>query len=130
MTKSANEVIATWPEWKRELAGHKESKNMTKALSESILEQFRAAMIDRGMNQTDVAIKSGVSQASVSFLMNGTRNLTLKTIERLATAIGGTVEIKFIRSKTEIELLREENERLKKQLSAKRYVENGTLNKK
>lgn len=54
----------------------------------------------------------------------------LESRERLAEAIGGEIDIKFIPMKSELELLREENEWLRKQLSAKRYVENGTLNKR
>lgn len=92
---------------------------MTKTLSESVAEQFKATMTDRGMTQIDVAIRSGVSQAEISSFLSGTRCLPLKKIEKLATGIGGTVEIIFTRSKTEIELLREENERLKKQIASK-----------
>jgi len=101
-----------------------------KSLSEQIVEQFKAVMSDNKMTQTELAVKMGATSANVSRMLTKKENLTTLTIERIATAIGGVLEVKFIPEKTELELLREENERLKKMLGAKRYVENGTLNKK
>lgn len=103
---------------------------MEKSLSEHVIDQFKAVMKERGLNQTELGVKMGATPANVSRFLSTSENLTLKTLERIAKAIGGEIEIKFIPAKTELELLREENERLKKQLSAKRYVENGTLNKR
>jgi transcriptional regulator with XRE-family HTH domain len=130
MPKSPREIIATWPKWKRELAGHKEREAMKKSLSEQIVEQFRAIMRDKKLSQTEVGAKMGATPANVSRMLTKKENLTISTIERLAAAIGGVLEVKFIPEKTELDLLREENERLKKMLGAKRYVENGTLNKR
>lgn len=152
MPKSAKEIIATWPKWKQELAGfkatckaaskevstwpdwkqnalgilHIKGESVKKSLSEQIVEQFNAVMSEKKLTQTEL----GATPANVSRFLSTSENLTLKILERIANAIGGEIEIKFIPSKTEIELLKEEIERLKKQLGAKRYVENGTLNKR
>lgn len=156
MPKPAQEIIATWPKWKRELAGfkatckaaskevstwpkwkqdalgilHAKGGNMKKSLSEQIIEQFKTVMRDKKLSQTELGAKMGATPANVSRMLTKKENLTTSTIERIAAAIGGVLEVKFIPEKTELELLREENERLKKMLGAKRYVENGTLNKK
>lgn len=103
---------------------------MKKSLSEQIVEQFKAVMSNKKMTQTELGVKMGATPANVSRMLTKKENLTISTIERLAAAIGGVLEVKFIPEKTELDLLREENERLKKMLGAKRYVENGTLNKK
>lgn len=103
---------------------------MGKSLSENVIAQFKNAMKAKNINQTELGVKMGATPANVSRFLSTSENLTLKTLERIANAIGGEIEIKFIPSKTEIELLKEEIERLKKQLGAKRYVENGTLNKR
>lgn len=156
MPKSPQEIIATWPKWKRELAGfkatckaaskevstwpkwkqdalgilHVKEENMKKSLTENIVEQFKAVMREKHIDQSRIAEIMGVTRANVSAMFTKQRGLSLKSIERLAEAIGGEIDIKFIPMKSELELLREENERLKKMLGAKRYVENGTLNKK
>lgn len=156
MPKTAQEIIETWPKWKRELAGFKatcktaskevstwpgwkqnalgvlriKGEPMKKSLSEQIVEQFKAVMSEKKLTQTELGVKMGATPVNVSRFLSTSENLTLKTLERIANAIGGEIEIKFIPAKSELELLREENERLRKQLGAKRYVENGTLNKK
>lgn len=130
MIKSAKEIMATWPKWKRELAGYKERENMKKSLSERVVNQFKETMKQRKIKQQELADKLGVKKQNISQLFVKGRSLTLTTLEKIAKAIGGDIEINFIPEKTELELLREENERLKKMLGAKRYVENGTLHKK
>lgn len=94
------------------------------------MEQFKAVMKEKHIDHVAIGAKMGVSRANISCFFTKGRNLTVKTVERLAEAIGGTLEIKFTPEKTELELLREENAKLKKQIEAKRYVENGTLSKK
>lgn len=129
---AASKEVSTWPKWKQDALGilHAKGENMKKTLSEQIVEQFRAVMNDKKMTQTELGVKMGATPANVSRMLTKKENLTTSTIERIAAAIGGVLEVKFIPEKTELELLREENERLKKMLGAKRYVENGTLNKK
>lgn len=103
---------------------------MTKSLTEQIVGQFKVAMKEKRIDQSRIAEILGVTRANVSAMFMKHRNLSLRSVERLAEAIGGTLEIKFTPEKTELELLREENAKLKKQIEAKRYVENGTLNRK
>ena len=42
---------------------------MEKSLSQHVVEQFKAVMRERGLNQIDVAEKSGVSRSNVSLLL-------------------------------------------------------------
>ena len=111
MPKSPAEIIKTWPKWKQRLAG---AEIMGKSLSENVIAQFKNAMKAKNINQTELGVKMGATPANVSRFLSTSENLTLKTLERIANAIGGEIEIKFIPSKTEIELLKEEIERLKK----------------
>lgn len=126
------EIIATWPKWKQDLIGHfkQEGETVKKTLTEQIVDQFKTAMKEKHIDQSRIAEILGVTRANVSAMFTKQRSLSLRSIERVANAIGGEIEIKFIPAKTEIDLLREEIERLRKQLNAKRYVENGTLNNK
>lgn len=55
-------------------------------------ERLRAAMVDAGMNQTDVADKIGASAASVSQYLSGKNIPREKRIEELAEAIGVSTE--------------------------------------
>lgn len=103
---------------------------MKKSLSEQIVWQFKEVMREKHIDHSRIAEIMGVTRANVSAMFTKQRSLSLRSIERIANAIGGEIEIKFIPAKSELELLREENERLHKQLGAKLYVENGTLNKK
>lgn len=47
------------------------------------------------MRQSDLAIALGVTPANVSQLLNKHSNLTLKTIERIADALGYEAEVVF-----------------------------------
>ena len=76
----------------------------------------------------DVAARMGVKRPNVYAILRS-KNPTTKTLQALVEVLGGTLEIKFVPKKDEIELLREENEKLKKQLAAYRYTQNGTLKK-
>jgi transcriptional regulator with XRE-family HTH domain len=56
-------------------------------------EDILLAMQDSGMNQSDLAKKMGKSAAFVSQVLDGTRNMTLKTLSDISFALG--VEIKL-----------------------------------
>ena len=67
-------------------------------LSELRLEQQLAALREaRGLSQRQVARLVGVSQPAVAKLESGTvKNLQLKTLVRMVTALGGRLQVKIV----------------------------------
>ena len=62
--------------------------------------QLMQIMIDvrkeSGMTQQQLAQACGISQADISRLERGNANPSLKTMQRIAAALGKTVQIKFV----------------------------------
>ena len=54
------------------------------------------ARIRAGMTQTQLSKSSGISQADISRLENGTRNPSLNLLKRLASAMDSTLRIEFV----------------------------------
>ena len=54
------------------------------------------ARIRAGLTQIELARKSGISQADISRLENGTRNPSLSLLKRLAEAMNTTLKIEFV----------------------------------
>jgi transcriptional regulator with XRE-family HTH domain len=48
----------------------------------------------QGVSRTELARRLGVSKAHVTRLLEGSRNMTLRTVSDLFTALGQTVELK------------------------------------
>lgn len=60
------------------------------------------ARINAGMTQVELSQKSGISQADISRLENGTRNPSLNLLKRLAEAMDSTLSIEFIPNKRSV----------------------------
>lgn len=58
------------------------------------------ARINSGMTQAELSEKCGISQADISRLEKGTRNPSLKLMQRLAEAFDSTLRIEFVPNKT------------------------------
>ena len=54
------------------------------------------ARIRAGLTQMELSRKSGISQADISRLENGTRNPSLSLLKRLAEAMNTTLKIEFV----------------------------------
>ena len=58
------------------------------------------AMIDarnsEGLTQKELSERSGIAQGDISKLENGNANPSIKTLQRLAAAMGKTLRIEFI----------------------------------
>ena len=59
------------------------------------------AMIDArknsGMTQKELSEKTGINQADISKLENGTANPSLRTLQRLADGMGMVLKLEFVR---------------------------------
>lgn len=54
------------------------------------------ARIAQNLTQNDLAKRTGINQADISKLENGTRNPSLKMLKRLAAGMGMQLKIDFI----------------------------------
>lgn len=62
--------------------------------------EIKRAMIDarksKGMTQKELATLSGITQGDISKLENGSANPSIKTLQRLAKAMGKKLKIEFV----------------------------------
>ena len=58
-------------------------------------EEIAGAMVDRGISRADIAKRLGTSRANVTQLLSGSRNMTLRSLARLAHACGMRAAIHF-----------------------------------
>lgn len=49
----------------------------------------------QGLNQKEIARRAGISETTMSKIVKGTRELRIKTFQRIAMALGYTMEISF-----------------------------------
>lgn len=54
------------------------------------------ARISQNLTQKELAERTGINQADISKLENGTRNPSLKLLKRLASGMGMALKIEFI----------------------------------
>ncbi|MDE7435255.1 MAG: helix-turn-helix transcriptional regulator [Lachnospiraceae bacterium] len=57
------------------------------------------ARISQNLTQKELAERTGIDQADISKLENGTRNPSLKLLKRLADGMGMTLKLEFIPKK-------------------------------
>lgn len=54
------------------------------------------ARISQNLTQKELAERTGINQADISKLENGTRNPSLKLLKRLAAGMGMTLKLEFV----------------------------------
>jgi predicted transcriptional regulator len=62
----------------------------------AIIQAIIDARKSSGITQKELSEKSGIAQGDISKLENGNANPSLKTLQRLATAMGKTLKIEFV----------------------------------
>jgi DNA-binding XRE family transcriptional regulator len=89
-----------WARSRRADPAHQEAIEALMAASD--LEQDLIALREqRGLTQVQLAERSGVKQPTISMIESGkVRNLELRTLVRLAAALGARVKISFEMTKT------------------------------
>ncbi len=58
------------------------------------------ARISQNLSQKELAERTGINQADISKLENGTRNPSLKLLKRLADGMGMTLKLEFVPKKS------------------------------
>ena len=54
------------------------------------------ARLSQGLTQKELAMRTGINQADISKLENGTRNPTVNLLKRLADGMGMRLKIEFV----------------------------------
>ena len=61
-----------------------------------IMRAMIEARREEGLTQKDLSERSGITQADISRLENGNANPSIRTLQRLANAMGKTLKIEFV----------------------------------
>ena len=62
----------------------------------AIIQAIIGARKSAGITQKELSQKSGIAQGDISKLENGNANPSIKTLQRLAAALGKTLKIEFV----------------------------------
>ena len=62
----------------------------------SLIKALMDARLEKGLTQKELAEMTGISQGDISRIERGTANPSIKTIQRLATALDKKVQILFV----------------------------------
>lgn len=62
----------------------------------TVVQAIMNARLQQGLTQKQLSEKTGISQADISRIERGTANPSLKTLQRIATALGRKVQIDFV----------------------------------
>lgn len=87
-------------------------------------EDILLAMQDAGMKQSDLAKKLGKSDSCISQMLNGTRNITLRTLSDICAALG--VEVKITITKDGVDVSHPKVSERRRYTSSSTPVVNGS----
>lgn len=68
----------------------------------SFEEDLYRLMTEEGLSRSELADRIGASTAYISKIFNGTTNYTLKTMAKLAQAVGANVQVRLCRDGEEV----------------------------
>ena len=80
------------PEFKKEWDDIQPEMDVIRAMIE--------ARIEQNLTQKELAARTGIDQADISKLENGTRNPSLKLLKKLASGLGMQLKIEFVPMQT------------------------------
>ena len=63
---------------------------------DAVMQAFATARKESGLTQKELATRTGVDQADISKLENGSRNPSLNLLKRLADGMGMVLRIEFV----------------------------------
>lgn len=62
----------------------------------AIIQAMIDARAEKGLTQKELSERSGIAQGDISKLENGNANPSVRTLQRLANAMGKTLKIEFV----------------------------------
>ena len=77
--------------------GNFKKENGTSNTEFAIIKAMIDARKNSGMTQKELSEKTGINQADISKLENGTANPSLRTLQRLADGMGMVLKLEFVR---------------------------------
>lgn len=90
--------MSSYNEFKKELLADPEVRNEYDALEPEfdIIQAMIDARKQQNMTQKELSARTGITQADISRIENGTRNPSLDMIKRLAKGMGMRLKLEFI----------------------------------
>lgn len=90
--------MATLRELKAELAKDPEFVEAYEGIQPelAVMRAIADARAEQNLTQKQVAERTGIAQAEISKLENGTRNPSVKLLQRLADGLGYTLKVEFV----------------------------------
>ena len=65
-----------------------------------IIQAMISARVDQNITQKELSARTGITQADISRIENGTRNPSLSMVKRLAEGLGMQLKLEFIPTPT------------------------------
>lgn len=89
--------MRTYNDYKKEILKNDEIKSEYDALAPEydIIEAMIIARKNLNLTQKDLSEKTGINQADISRIENGTRNPSLKMLKKLASGLGMQLKLEF-----------------------------------
>ena len=89
--------MRTYNDYKKEILKNYEIKSEYDALAPEydIIEAMIIARKNLNLTQKDLSEKTGINQADISRIENGTRNPSLKMLKKLASGLGMQLKLEF-----------------------------------
>ncbi|WP_209019201.1 helix-turn-helix domain-containing protein [Peptoniphilus vaginalis] len=89
--------MRTYNDYKKEILKNDEIKSEYDALAPEydIIEAMIIARKNLNLTQKDLSEKTGINQADISRIENGTRNPSLKMLKKLANGLGMQLKLEF-----------------------------------
>ncbi len=89
--------MRTYNDYKKEILKNDEIKSEYDALAPEydIIEAMIIARKNLNITQKDLSEKTGINQADISRIENGTRNPSLKMLKKLASGLGMQLKLEF-----------------------------------
>lgn len=93
--------MSSYSEFKKKSLDNPEIKTEYDALQPEydIIQALIEARKEQKMTQKDLSVATGITQADISRIENGTRNPSLEMIKRLAAGMGMRLKLEFVPAK-------------------------------
>ncbi|MDD6845512.1 MAG: helix-turn-helix transcriptional regulator [Clostridia bacterium] len=92
--------MSSYKEYKEKVLQNAEVKEEYDALQPEydIIQAMISARVNQNLTQKELSERTGITQADISRIENGTRNPSLSMVKRLAEGLGMQLKLEFISS--------------------------------
>ena len=91
-------AISSYRDYKEKALQNPEVKEEYDALEPEydIIQEMISARVDQNITQKELSARTGITQADISRIENGTRNPSLSMVKRLAEGLGMQLKLEFV----------------------------------